>query len=174
MSKWMSTDSVEERILVINGRRVLLDVDLAELYGVSTKRLNEQVKRNRGRFPSDFMFQLTTRHGSLLMRSRFATGSKRNLRYRPYVFTEHGAVMLASILNSPIAVETSVVVVRAFVRLRQMLATHKKLALKIEELEKKYDGQFRSVFDAIRELMDPVPRSPKLAPIPRIRGFSKE
>jgi len=137
----------------------MLDADLAELYGVTTKRLNEQVKRNASRFPGDFMFQLTPDETRIL-RSQFATsrsgwGGRRAL---PYAFTEHGAVMLASVLNSPTAVDASVQVVRAFVRLREILATHKDLARKLEDLEKKYDARFRVVFDAIRKLMAPPER----------------
>jgi hypothetical protein len=143
---------------------VIFDSDLAALYGVPTKRLNEQVRRNRQRFPGDFMFQLTAAELATAvrsqnateaefepqMRSQSATASKRNLRYRPYVFTEHGAIMAASILNSPMAVEVSVYVVRAFVKLREMVLAHKDLARKLDSLERKYDAQFKVVFDAIQ------------------------
>ncbi|MBI4468853.1 MAG: ORF6N domain-containing protein [Acidobacteria bacterium] len=142
--------------MLIRGHKVMLDADLAELYGVNTKRLNEQVKRNLGRFPTDFMFQLTRKEAEAL-RSQIATskagrGGRRTL---PYAFTEHGAVMLASVLSSPIAVQASIQVVRAFVRLREILATHKELARKMDAMEKKYDTQFKVVFDAIRQLMAP-------------------
>jgi hypothetical protein len=150
-------EHVESRILLVRGRKVMLDRDLAELYGVTTTRLNEQVQRNLHRFPPDFMFQLT-KDEMIYLSSQIAI-SKRGRggrRYAPYVFTEHGAVMLASVLNSPIAVEVSVLVVRAFVRMRQALAQHAELRKKIDELEKKYDRQFRAVFEAIRELMTPA------------------
>jgi hypothetical protein len=155
---------IEERILLIRGRRVMLDRDLAEIYGVTTKRLNEQVKRNRGRFPDDFMFSLTMSETKSIaaLRSQIATLKRgQHFKRAPNAFSEHGAVMLASVLNSPIAVQASIAVVRAFVRLREILAVHKTLANKLNALERKYDSQFRVVFDAIRKLMrppDPQPR----------------
>jgi hypothetical protein len=153
---------IARQIYFFRGRKVMLDADLAELYGVSTKRLNEQVKRNRDRFPSDFMFQLNDEETGFL-KSQVATsnrvrGGRRTL---PNVFTEHGAVMLASVLNSTVAVSASIQVVRAFVRLREMLATHKELAEKLEALEKKYDQQFKIVFEAIRSLMEPPDEPPR-------------
>jgi ORF6N domain len=149
-------ERIEHSILAIRGKRVMLDNDLAEIYGVTTKRLNQQVKRNEERFPEDFMFQLTAEEFELL-RSHFATSKagRGGRRYLPYVFTEHGAVMLASVLNSPVAIDASVQVVRAFVKLRQFLATHADLSRKINALEKKYDAQFAVVFKAIKELMEP-------------------
>lgn len=136
----------------------MLDADLASLYGVTTKRLNEQVKRNRTRFPDDFIFQLTGQEVANL-KSQFATSSLEwgGRRKLPNAFTEHGAVMLASVLNSPVAVQASIQVVRAFVQLRGLLATHAELARQLDELERKYDAQFRVVFEAIRELMQPLP-----------------
>ncbi len=150
------TERIEQAILFIREHKVMVDSDLAALYGVTTKRLNEQVKRNNTRFPEDFMFQLTAEEVTAL-RSQFATSNRGRggRRYLPYVFTEHGALMLANVLNSPVAVQASIQVVRAFVRLRGILATHKDLARKLEELEKKYDRQFAGVFDAIRQLMAP-------------------
>jgi hypothetical protein len=147
-------ERVERRILFIRGEKVILDADLAELYGVTTKRLNEQVRRNRDRFPPDFMFQLTEEEFAIL-RSQFATSRSGwgGRRYPPFVFTEHGAIMAANILNSPQAIAASVTVVRAFVRLRQMLASHADLARKLEDLEKRYDSQLKQVFTAIRALM---------------------
>ena len=135
----------------------MLDADLAELYGVSTKRLNEQVKRNKARFPEDFMFRLTFED---LNRSQIATGSQkhRDPRFLPYVFTEHGAIMLASILNSEAAVHASVKVVRAFIRLRQILSAHKELSAKLDQLERKtekHDEEIQAIFSAIRQLMNP-------------------
>lgn len=160
-------ERIERSIHLIHGHKVMLDSDLAELYGVSTKRLNQQVKRNSDRFPEDFMFQLSAEEFANL-RSQFATASWGGRRTPPYAFTEHGAVMLASVLNSPVAVRASIEVVRAFVRLRQMLASHEDLARKLAVLEKKYDAQFKVVFDAIRQLMTP--------PTPQQRriGFQKK
>jgi len=153
-------ERIERAILSIRGEKVMLDSDLAELYGVETKRLNEQVRRNLHRFPRDFMFQLTAEEAESL-RSQIATSNegRGGRRYLPYAFTEHGALMLANVLNSERAAQTSVQVVRAFVRLRQMLASNAELARKLEALEKKYDRQFKVVFDAIRRLMSPpVPK----------------
>ncbi|HEY4575396.1 MAG TPA: ORF6N domain-containing protein [Thermoanaerobaculia bacterium] len=154
-------ERVERRILFIRGEKVILDSDLAELYGVTTKRLNEQVRRNRDRFPPDFMFQLTEEEFANL-RSQNATSSLGwgGRRSPPFVFTEHGAIMAANILSSPQAITASVTVVRAFVRLRQMLASHADLARKLEALEKRYDAQFKQVFAAIRALMEPPEGSP--------------
>jgi hypothetical protein len=151
---------IEKRIVILRGQRVMLDADLAEVYGVTTKRLNEQVKRNRKRFPEDFMFQLTEAEAHAL-RSQFATtrqhGGRRTL---PYAFTEHGAVMLASVLSTPTAVKVSVLVVRAFIRLRELAGAHRDLAKHLDGLERKYDAKFRVVFDAIRALMEPPPKEP--------------
>lgn len=146
---------VEERIRLFRGEKVILDADLAELYGVPVKRLNEAVRRNRARFPSDFMFQLSDDEFANL-RSQIATSSWGGRRYRPHAFTEHGAIMVAAVLNSEQAVAVSVMVVRAFVRLRQLLVTHTELARKLDELERKYDAQFQGVFNAIRQLMAPL------------------
>lgn len=151
---------IERKIYSIRGQKVMFDVDLAEIYGVTTKRLNEQIRRNRERFPEDFMFQLSEEETGRL-RSQFATSNKGRggRRYLPYVFTEHGALMAANVLQSPIAVRASIQVVRTFVKLRQILAEHKELAQRLNELERKYDGQFKVVFDAIRKLMTPpVPK----------------
>ena len=158
-------ESIEARIVLIRGQKVMLDTDLASLYGVSTKRLNEQVKRNGERFPEDFMFRLSAEETEGL-RSQFATSNdgRGGRRYRPYAFTEHGAVMLASVLNSKIAVEASLRVVRAFVRLRQTLATHRELATKLAELEARieaHDDNITAVFEAIRQLMEPVEKPRK-------------
>lgn len=153
-------ERVEQTILRIRDEKVILDADLAKLYGVSTKRLNEQVKRNHDRFPEDFMFQLTIEEArsTQRLRSHFATLKRgEHLKYRPLAFTEQGALMAANVLASKTAVAASVQVVRAFVRLRQMLASNEELARKLEELEKRYDRQFRVVFDAIRQLMNPAP-----------------
>jgi hypothetical protein len=152
-------ERIENRIFLIRGQKVMLDADLAELYGVTTKRLNEQVKRNRARFPEDFIFQLTVQETELL-RSQIATSKKGRggRRYAPFAFTGHGAIMLASVLNTQRATEVSVFVVRAFIRLREMLATHKELAHKLAALEQKlvtHDEAIRSLMNAIRQLMTP-------------------
>lgn len=153
--------SIENRIMQIRGQRVILDFDLAELYGVTTARLNEQVKRNLDRFPLDFMFVLTDQEFTVLT-SQFATSKGRGGRRKlPLAFTEHGAIMAANVLHSDQAVQASVQVVRAFVKLREMLIAHKDLARKLAELEKKYDRQFAVVFEAIRELMAPPAKPPQ-------------
>jgi phage regulator Rha-like protein len=158
-------ERIESLILLIRGHKVMLDSDLAELYGVTTKRLNEQVKRNKERFPADFMFQLTSEETKSL-RSQIATSKRGHggRRYRPYAFTEHGAIMAASVLNSHRAIEVSVYVVRAFVKLREMLRTHKELARKLAELEKRIEGhdeEIMALFEAIRQLMEPPERPSK-------------
>ena len=154
-------EHVERNILLIRGHRVMLDTDLAGLYGVPTKKLNEQVRRNKKRFPSDFMFQLTPEDVERL-RSQFATlkaGRGQHRKYRPYVFTEQGVAMLSSVLHSERAIQVNIAIMRAFVQLREMIGSNKGLARRLNELEKKYDSQFRVVFEAIRELMaEPEPR----------------
>lgn len=152
-------ERIERAILFIRGEKVMLDSDLAELYGVETKVLNQAVKRNASRFPLDFMFQLTPDELANL-KSQIVTSSWGGVRKLPYVFTEHGALMLANVLNSERAAQTSVQVVRVFVRLRQLLASNAGLARKLTVLEQKYDAQFKVVFDAIRQLMSP-PAKPK-------------
>ena len=162
------------RIYRVRGQRVMLDADLATLYDVTTKRLNEQVRRNAARFPRDFGFQLT-RDECLNLKSQFATSSWGGRRTVPWVFTEHGAVMLASVLNSPVAVDASVKVVRVFIRMREELMAHRGRVLRVDELEGRYDGQFKAVFDAIRGLMDPpVPRRPRIGFHVRPRKSSPE
>lgn len=152
-------ENVEHRIHIIRGEKVMFDSDLAELYGVQTRVLNQAVNRNKARFPDDFMFQLTAEEAES-MRSQFVTASKRNIRFRPHVFTEHGAVMLASVLNSPTAVAASIQVVKAFVRLRNILAAHKDLARQIEQLSQKTDSRFKAVFELLDKLLLP-PAKPK-------------
>ncbi len=127
-------------ILILRGHKVLLDAELAALYGVTTKRLNEQVKRNRERFPDDFLFRLTTDETEAVNRSQIATGSQkhRDPRFPPHAFTEHGAIMAATVVNSPRAVEMSVYIVRAFVKLREVLASNRELLGKLNELERNY------------------------------------
>lgn len=148
---------IESKILLIRGQRVMLDADLAELYGVETRRLNEQVRRNRERFPEDFMFQLSKEEFDILM-SQFATSNWGGRRKLPYAFTEHGAIMAASVLNSPRAVEMSLHVVRAFVHLRELISGHKELAQKLAQLERKvgaHDKAIAEIINAIRELTAP-------------------
>ena len=155
LTQAISAQTLAERILVIRGQRVLLDSDLAALYEVQTRRLNEQVKRNMGRFPKDFMFQLTSDEFEILM-SQLATSSWGGRRKLPMVFTEHGAIMAASVLNSDRAVQMSVFVVRAFVQLRAPLLDHKELADKLATLEKRvshHDNSLTAVIEAIRALM---------------------
>jgi len=145
---------VERKIFLIRGRRVMLDRDLAELYGVETRTLNQAVKRNLNRFPDDFMFSLTSEEAVELSRSQFVTLKRgQNIKYLPYAFTENGVAMLSSVLNSERAVEVNIQIMRTFTRLREMLLTHKDLQRKIEDMEKKYDHQFKIVFDAIKQLI---------------------
>ena len=168
MSSHRKIAKLESAIHLIRGQRVMLDFDLAMIYGVTTKRLNEQLKRNRLRFPADFAFQLTVQEFRNLksqiatssLRSQFVTssshGGKRKL---PWVFTEHGALMLASVLNSAIAVQASVRVVRAFVRLREMVAANAQLAVKLKELERRFDSHDEAIanlFAALKELLEPT------------------
>jgi hypothetical protein len=158
MSKSLATIPVErvvQAILLIRGEKAILDSNLAALYGVETRALLQAVKRNRERFRSDFMSQLTRKAFDSL-RSQFVISKGRGgRRFLPSAFTEHGAIMVANVLNSKLAVQASVAVVRVFIRFRQMLASNADLARKLEELEKKYDRQFRVVFHAIRQLMTP-------------------
>jgi len=171
---------IERAILLMRGQRVILDADLAELYGTTTKAFNQAVKRNLGRFPADFMFRFTAEEAEAIrsqtvaanFRSQFVTSSSAShggRRYLPYAFTEHGAIMAASVLNTPRAIEASVYVVRAFVKLRELLSTRKELAGKLAELERKvgsHDVAIQSLVTAIRRLMEPPPAPPR----PRI-GF---
>ncbi len=149
------TERITQTILVIRGQKVILDADLAGLYGVTTKRLNEQIKRNVDRFPSDFMFRLSKVETAALRSQNATTKGRGGRRYSPYAFTEHGAIMAANVLSSPLATEVSIYVVRAFIKLREELSSHQALARKIAQLEHKYDAQFKVVFDAIRQLMEP-------------------
>ncbi len=150
--------SIANQILLLRNHRVLIDADLAALYGVTTKRLNEQVKRNIERFPADFMFQLTADEKEQVVASCDHLTNLKYSRTNPYAFTEHGAIMAASILNTPRAIEVSVLVVRTFVKLRQMMSTHKELRHRLIELEHRLDGHdetLQTLVSAIRQLMDP-------------------
>lgn len=151
-------DQVAHQILLLRGQRVLLSPDLAAIYGVEHRVLIQAVKRNRERFPADFMFQLTPDEAADL-KSQFVISSAGwgGRRHPPYAFTEQGVAMLSSVLRSPRAVAVNVEIMRAFVRLRQLLGSHADLARKLAELERTYDAKFRVVFDAIRQLMEPVP-----------------
>ena len=162
---------IESLILNVRGQKVILDNDLAELYGVTTKRFNEQVKRNAGRFPEDFMFQLEAQELTLL-RSQIATSNvgRGGRRYAPYAFTEHGAIQAANVLNSPRAVEMGIYVVRAFVQLRELLSSNKDLARRLDQLEARiekklatHDDAIAAMLSAIRQLMNPP--APKRRPI---------
>jgi hypothetical protein len=165
----ISIELVATQILVIRGKRVMLDTDLANLYGVATKRLNEQVKRNLKRFPEDFMFSLTTDEKNQVVAN---CDHLRKLKFSPqlpYAFTQEGIAMLSSALNSERAIQVNIAIMRAFVKLREFLLTHKELAEKINELERKYnehDSKIIAIFEAIRQLLEPPPKPPK----PRI-GF---
>jgi len=162
---------IEDTILLIRGKRVILDQDLAKLYGVTTKILNQAVKRNLDRFPEDFMFQLTkaeTEEWQRLkrLRSQIVTLKKArgtHIKYEPYAFTEHGILMLSSVLKSQRAVKVNIQIMRTFVRLRQLLASNETLIERLDELEENYDAKFRIVFRAIRQLMNP--RAVKRKPI---------
>jgi hypothetical protein len=173
----VAVERIEKLIHLIRGQKVMLDSDLAEIYGIPTHRLNEQVRRNLSRFPEDFAFQLTRQEFANLIsqiaisssgRRRTSIGAHQHggRRKLPYVFTEHGAIMLASVLNSPVAVEASVRVVRAFVRLREILASNRELAQKLAELERKFEGHddaIRNIFEAIRQLLaSPEPKRRKI------------
>jgi len=152
----ISIQQIEGCIFLIRGQKVMLDSDLANLYGVETKVLKRAVRRNRDRFPEDFMFQLNNQE---VIRLRCQNGTSRTghggSRYLPYAFTEQGVAMLSGVLTSPRAIKVNVEIMRAFVRLRKILVSHAELARKLEELEEKYDSQFRVVFEAIRQLMAP-------------------
>ena len=145
---------IQQSILLARGKKVMLDRDLAVLYGVETRVLNQAVKRNRERFPSDFMFELTRDEIRNISQSVICSAT---LKHAPhvYAFTEQGIAMLSGVLDSPRAIQVNIAIMRTFVQLRKILATHADLARKLEELEKKYDAQFRIVFDALREIMNP-------------------
>ena len=160
--------NIENKIYIIRGKRVMLDFDLANVFGVTTKAFKQAVKRNTNRFPDDFIFQLTKPELEGL-RSQFVTFNLLNTRYLPFAFTEHGAVMAANILHSDRAVKASVAVVRAFINMRSMLIEYKELKSKVDKLENKYDKHFKIVFDAIKALMDSPKPKPK-----KITGFSKK
>jgi hypothetical protein len=149
-------DFIEQRIFLIRGRKVMIDRDLAELYQVGTFNLNKAAKRNPGRFPEDFMFQLTKEEfDSLIFQIGISKKGRGGQRYLPYAFTEQGVAMLSAVLRSDRAIAVNIAIMRAFVRLRQLLASNKELADKVLEMEQKYDEHFKIVFEALRQLMGP-------------------
>lgn len=159
MSAVVPVEKIDRTIRLVRGHRIILDEDLAELYGVSVKVLNQAVKRNKARFPGDFMFQITAEE-AVSLRSQSVTlkvGRGQHRKYRPYAFTEQGVAMLSSVLRSTRAIQVNIAIMRAFVHLREMIGANRVLARRLTELEKKYDGQFRIVFEAIRELMAEPP-----------------
>lgn len=160
MEQIVPIETIQAKIIQIRGEKVLLDRDLAELYGVETKRLKQAVRRNKERFPEDFMFELSEQEFTA-WRTQFVTSNtdKMGLRHRPMAFTEHGVAMLSSVLRSNQAVQVNIAIMRAFVRMRQLLYSNKDLKVRIETMEKKYDGNFRIVFAAIKELMEPAKKS---------------
>ena len=159
-SSGIPPERIERRILLIHGQKVMLDADLAELYEVETKFLTRAVRRNASRFPEDFMFRLSPQEHENL-RCQFVTSSLwGGRRYPPYAFTEQGVAMLSSVLHSQRAVQVNIAIMRAFVKLREILSSNRELACRLDGMEKKYDRQFRVVFDAIRELMKP-PEKPR-------------
>jgi len=185
MKSLMSLEVIERKILVIRGHRVMLSPQLAEMYGVEVRVLVQAVKRNKERFPLDFMFQLTWAEteklksqmvissGIVGSRSQFVILKRgKNIKFRPYAFTEQGVSMLSSVLNSTQAIQVNIAIMRAFVKLRQLLNTHKDLARKLADLEKKYDAQFSSVFDAIKLLMAPPENAE--AGLKKVPGFKPD
>jgi len=153
---------IESKILFIRSKKVMLDKDLAVLYEVETKMFNRAVKRNIERFPDDFIFQLSKEEYDELLRCQFGTLKRgQHSKYLPYAFTENGVAMLSSVLNSKRAIQVNIQIMRTFTKIREMLATHKELKQKIEEMEKKYDYQFKIVFDTIKQLIEPPQKSKK-------------
>ncbi|OGP83551.1 MAG: DNA-binding protein [Deltaproteobacteria bacterium RBG_13_65_10] len=157
MKALVPAKGIEHRIHTLRGQRVMLSTDLARLYEVELRALIQAVKRNIERFPADFMFQLSVAEWKIL-KSQFVISSWGGARARPYAFTEQGVAMLSSVLRSPRAIQVNIEIVRAFVRLRQMLISHEDLEKKLRRLERKYDSRFRAVFEAIRRLMEPPPK----------------
>jgi len=169
--------AISPRIYFVRKTRIMLDADLAQLYGVTTKNLNKAVKRNANRFPADFMFQLKPRELQFL---RFQIGTSRRTnhggrRYKPYAFTEHGVAMLSSVLHSDRAVQVNIAIMRAFLQLRAMLATHDDLRRKINEMEKRYDAKFHAVFATLRQMLEtPLPSKGQIGFHARPRSNHRE
>jgi hypothetical protein len=169
MSQLIPSKRIERCIYLIRGQKVMVDSDLADLYGVETGALNRAVRRNLERFPADFMFRLTEKEAaSLRCQFGISNGGRGGRRYRPYAFTEHGVAMLSSVLKSERAVQVNIAIMRAFVKLREMLASNRKLAGRLDKMERKYDAQFKVVFDVLLQLTAPPPQ-------PRRKiGFQRE
>ena len=161
MTELIPQERIEQKIFLIRGHKVMLDRDLAELYGVQTKYLTRQVRRNFSRFPEDFMFVLTREEYQELLRRQFGALERgRYSKYLPYVFTEQGVAMLSTVLNSERAIQVNIAIMRAFVRLKQMLASHKELAYKVNELERnttRHEAEIQTIFEVIRQLTEPLP-----------------
>jgi len=160
MNKLISVEIIENKIYLIRGKKVMLDKNLASLYGVETKVLLQSVKRNLERFPDEFMFQLNKQEYNIL-RSQIVTSSWGGRRYLPHAFTEQGVAMLSSVLKSKRAIQVNILIMKTFVKLRELIASHKDILYKIEEMQKKYDGQFQLVFEAIKSLMKQPEQKPK-------------
>ena len=160
MTRLIPSERIESKILSLRSKRVMLDRDLAALYGVETRKLNQQVKRNIKRFPEDFMFRLNKREFKIL-KSHFVTSSWGGVRKLPYAFTEQGVAMLSSVLNSDRAIQVNIQIMRTFTKLREMLLTHADLRRKIEAMERKYDKRFRIVFEALKGLIEPPTKKMK-------------
>lgn len=161
MNQLIPVERIENKILVLRSQKVMLDRDLAELYGVSTKLLNQAVSRNLDRFPDDFMFTISNEEFDIL-RSQFVTANWGMVRFPPRAFTEQGVAMLSSVLRSKRAVQVNILIMRAFFKMREMLQSNDELRRKINAMERKYDGQFRAVFEAIKQLMEPPPTPKKV------------
>ncbi|MBN1871228.1 MAG: ORF6N domain-containing protein [Candidatus Omnitrophica bacterium] len=164
MGELVPHEVIENKIFMIRGHKVMIDRDLAELYGVETKYLNRQVRVNKDRFPAEFMFRLTSEEKNELVQICHRLETMKHSSSMPYVFTEHGVTMLSSVLNSKRAIKINILIIRTFVKLREILSTHKELAHKLKELEgkiEKHDGEIQAIFDAIRQLMAPPPEPPK-------------
>ncbi|MBI4682781.1 MAG: ORF6N domain-containing protein [Nitrospirae bacterium] len=159
---------IERIIYMVRGHKIMLDSDLAELYGVEVKQLKRQVRRNVERFPADFMFQISKEEYESLRRQFGTLKRGEHSKYLPYAFTEQGVAMLSSVLKSKRAIQVNIAIMRSFVKIREMLSAHKDLARKLEDMEKKYDSQFRVVFDAIRQLMAPTEKAKRKI------GFGRE
>jgi phage regulator Rha-like protein len=159
-SELIPQEAIQSKILFLRGKRVILDRDLAVLYGVETRVLNQAVRRNITRFPDDFMFQLTNQELKSLRSQIVILQENQHLKYKPYAFTEHGILMLSSVLNSERAVQVNIQIMRTFTKMREMLMNYQEVKQKIEDMEEKYDYQFKVVFEAIRQLLNP-PEKPK-------------
>lgn len=159
----ITQEKIEQKIFIIRGKKIMLDKDLAGLYGVTTGSLMQSVKRNIQRFPLDFMFQLTQNEFTALISHFVISKGRGGTRKLPYAFTEHGILMLSSVLNSDKAIDVNIQIMRTFTKLRELMLVHKDLRIKIEAMERKYDAQFQIVFKAIKKLLNPpIPRKPKI------------